>query len=194
VGILNRLFGGSNPLDQRVKQIADELGRKCREYLQQHQINPQTEAINIGTACGIIRKAHHPAQFTDIAFDLMTYPSEVAYGIVNYFDYFTPQLGFIPVGTIMVALSKIESLYPGGVIIRLSFAKENPELMEVIESKEERIKRAGKIIAVGILFTQETLRGARTMYKNNVFDPLVQAATIEELRNFDPEVASAIIS
>lgn len=193
MGILRRLFGGAHPLDQRVKQIADELGRKCRKYLQQHQINPQEEAIKIGTACGILKNPHHPANFVDIAFYLMTYPPEVAYGILNYLDYFTPQLGFIPVGTTMVALSKIDSLYSGGMLTRVSFLEENPELFEVLSSKPERIRRAGKIIAVGILFAQETLQEARRIYKNNVFDPSVRAAVIEELHNFDPEVANAII-
>lgn len=192
MGVLGRLFSGTHPLDPKVKQISDELGRKCREYLRKHQIDPQEEAIKIGTACGISNKPHHPANFVDITFMLMSYPPEVAYGIASFFDYFTPQLGFIPVGTIMIALSTIESSYSGGMLARVSFLQDNPELMEVINSKPERIRRAGKIIAAGILFAKETLREAREIYKNNVFDPSVRAVVIEELRKFDPEVANAI--
>ena len=179
-------------LDERVKQIANAIIKEASTQSFKLKVNITEEAQKIGTSCGILKKQHHPANFVDIGLQLLTYPRELAFTIAVQFSNYESQLGFNPFGTIMLALSQIDSFYQG-MLVRTQLLKKNPELFELINSKPARIQKAGEFVATAMLASSETVKGARAIYHNNVIDPSVKEVTDRELAEYDAEIAREII-
>ncbi len=193
MGKLGELSHRKSALDRKVKEISESLLAKARDQSWQYKMNVTEEAKKIGLSCGIVGKQHHPAHFIDIALCLLSYPPELAFSIAVQLSNFSDQLGYNPFGTVMVALGQIDSLYRG-IFVRTKVFDENPELFEVISSKTERIQRAGKLLAVAILASQEDIAGARHLYYSNVFDLSVKEVLDRELERHSEDVAREILT
>lgn len=85
----------------------------------------------------------------------------------------------------MVALCRIESFYRG-MIVRTSTFDQNPDLYEIVTFKQERIQRAGKLLAVSILLV-DYLADARLRYRNVPFDPNVKVEVDKALIAYDSD-------
>ena len=198
MGIINRLLGQKkSSLDERIAQLSQAILKKASDQSWDQKIIISEEARMIGTSCGILsqglfKKQHHPANFVDIAFWLMCYPPELAFSIATQFTNFASHLGWNPFGTIMVSLSQIDSLYRG-MFTRASLFREKPELFEIINNKPLRLQKAGRLLAVSILASSQTIKQAKTIYRNQVFDPSVKAILDEELKGYGEEMAREII-
>ncbi|MEM4266967.1 MAG: hypothetical protein QW404_02845 [Candidatus Nanoarchaeia archaeon] len=199
MSIFDKFRGKSNPsLEERFKEIRQDLVKRGKEQSWQYKINPKDEAEKIGTSCGILKdgfleKKHHPGYFVDIALGLLCYPPEVGFIITTQFTDYESRLGFNPFGTIMVALGQIDSLYRG-VLVRKSVFDEKPQLFEVINNKGVRIKKAAELLAAGIVISSENIKRAREIYHNNKFDPSVKVALDEQLNKYGQDLAKQIIS
>jgi len=184
-------------LDERVKQISIALMKKAKDQSWEHKVNITLEAKRIGDTSGILKegrlaKKHHPAYFVDISMWLLCYPPELAFSIATQFKGFASTLGWNPFGTIMVSLGQIDSLYKG-MFVRVSTFRENPEFFEVINNKQLRIQRAGRLLAVAILASSQDIREARQLYHSNRFDDSVKEVLDEELVKYDAEISREIV-
>jgi len=193
MGRFDKLFNRKGTqLDGEIQEISKALIKKAKDQSWQQKINITEEAEKIGTLCGILRKEHYPAYFVDIAMGLLCYPPELAFSIAVQFANLAPRLGWNPFGTIMLALSKIDSLYQG-LLVRKTVFDEKPELFEVVSNKQLRIQKAGQLVAVAILASAQNIKEAKETYRNNVFDPSVKAVVDQELRKYNEEIAREII-
>lgn len=194
MGIKDMIFGNKKePLNKKILELRNKAVQKASEQSNQLKIVKEAEARKIAAMTGLLTKNHHPAHFVDTAMILLSYPPELAYVIALYLDDFKYQLGFNPHGTTMVAVTQIDSLYQGGMIVRWSSLKERPGLEEIINNRSIRIEKAGKFLATSIIIASETIDGARMIYHNNTFDPSVKAVLDAELKKYDEEVAKEII-
>lgn len=191
MGIFGR-YG--NTSDERFLELKHKIISNAAEQSHELKMNSDEAAMEIAKTTGMIhgQKTRDPQQFMDVALGALCYPPELAVTIILKFHYFDESFGFTPVGTIFVALAKIVSLY-SGVMTRVSFLKENPEFVRLLEDKQIRIEKAGKTLAVAIYIFAEDIRNAKTIYHSQTFDSEVKVVVDRELRNIDAEIAKAII-
>src|SRR5688572_2141778 len=136
-------------IDTRLATIRQSVVKSASEQSFKLKIIKEQEAQEIAQSCDITKKPHDPAAFVDIALFLLTYPTELAFVIGMEFTKLAPTLGFQPFGTIMVAMGHIDSMYQG-MIVRRSLLDKRPELDNLMNSKDDRIERAGKFLAAGM--------------------------------------------
>ena len=191
MALFSNLFGKNSHLADRFERLASSIEQRARQQASERGLDFVTEAQKVGSMCGIQKKRQHPGNFIDIALVLLSYPVELACLIAHGFKRYEQELGYNPYGKIMVALSCIESFYQG-MIFKTSTFDESPDLFELVSSKEERIRRSGRLLAVNILFVDE-LADARLRYRTACFDESVRVEVDMALAAFDSEISKAII-
>jgi len=192
VNILNRLLGKNK--HQSTHAIADFevlLTEEAKRQSFEMRLVITKEAKSIGTQSDILQKQNYPADFVDIALQLLAYPSELAYFIAVQFSNYEALIGFNPYGTIIAALMQINSFYCG-VMLDTRLLQESPELVELGTSPVLRAEKAGSLLAVALLYSGQ-LATAKAMYHSATFDLDVKDSVNRKLMAVAPELASTII-
>lgn len=181
-------------LDRRVKEISygwgafgDELGNVSQRY--EHvkktiaakaealaaSVDVETESAEIARACAVSRKPRQFSAYQDVALRLLDhYDPLIAYFIaVELNEQHASQLGYPPIGQIVLAVEHLESATPH-------------------VSPSSRARKASEFLAYALLNFPDvdTARKAYTVYQQ----PAVKQRVAEVLRSYDEKVALYVVS
>lgn len=178
--------------DRELARLRTSLVQAAHSQAMQLGTSKEEAASSIVQSCRVLGKPHDPAAFVDVVLSLLALPTELAFTVALEFSDLAPQLGFQPFGTIMVAVGNIDSLYQG-MLARVSILRQSPQLAEVIASRDVRLRRAGSLLAVGLLISADDLADAMAMYRDMSLGQETKLYLDEELRARAPTAADHII-
>lgn len=186
------------PIELRLEQIKQRI----TEMAQQQAISAGVgsywqEARRIAQSCDMFNLGLHgyddQGLFVSLGIEMLQYEPELGYAILSQMNRLKPEVGYLPVGRLMVTLGQIESRKRSPIISRISYLRQRPELAHLIEDGDYRCQKAGKLIAVAILSAGQNVRDASHIYHRNQFDPSVKLSLDEGLKRWDAEIATKII-
>jgi hypothetical protein len=155
------------------------------------------EAIRIATACNMFNLGpqgyDNQSMFVNLGLEVLQYEPELGYAIVDQLNSFKSEIGYKPKGRLMTVLGQIGSIKHGPIVTRFSYINGRPELGNLIDDKDYRCLKAGKLLAAGIVSTALSISGASKIYSQNDFDPLVKVSLDKTLRSWDSSIAQQII-
>jgi hypothetical protein len=190
MGLLERLRGSEHrELSQKFAEIRDQTHERARRQSYQLRIEITSEARKIGLSCGIQKKKEFP-QYKDIVIMLLAnYPPELITFIVTQFDQFTPSLGYAPFGKIYLAMEHLDEISTP-VLARVSFLRENPQLMEFIHKSPARTQKAAKTLAAAMC-SMVRIEDARETFRI-LTNPQIKELVRKELLAVDQRVGQYI--
>jgi hypothetical protein len=156
-----------------------------------------TEARRIAETCGIFRAG--PRGYDDLGLfvisglEILQHEPELGYAVLSQMNRFEPEIGYQPIGRLMVTLGLMESRSHSPIMSRMNYLRERPELAHLIEDRDYRYQKAGKLLAVGILSAGRTINDAAHVYRQQQFDFSVKLSLDRELRNWNTKIAERII-
>jgi len=180
-------------LSTRLDLVRHNLLQSIKVASEEFGIDPRQEARRLANLYNIEAKAHDPEEFVELALHLLVYPPPLAFAIANQFSDLTAQLGFSPFATLMVTIGHIDHLF-AGVAFRVSHLRAfgPPPYLEVVESKNLRLQRAGTVMAIALLLIGRTIPQIRDNYQKQDFQTPLKEIIDAELAKIDPEIACAV--
>jgi hypothetical protein len=183
----------SPALAQRLGGLRSKLIQTGKEHSFAHKLVKEREASSIVTKCNVSRKRNEPAAFVDVACAILTYPAEFGYVVAAEFLNLAPTVGFQAYATILNTLCHLDSLFTP-VWTDGDHLLANPELMVVLTSRNERLSRAGRLLAVAMLISNTEVKELRRLYRDLSFDEPIRNSVLNHLRQFDPEITTFVLA
>jgi hypothetical protein len=156
-----------------------------------------TEAKRIAEACGIFRAGprgcDNPGLFVTSGLEILQHEPELAYAVLSQMNRLEPEIGYKPAGRLMVTLGQMDSMSRSPIMAKASYLMERPELLHLTESRDYRCRKAGKLLAVGVLSAGQTIFDAARIYRLTQFDPSVKLSLDKDLRSWNLRIAEKII-
>lgn len=181
-------------LERKLSHLKEQVQAKANVAQFELRLDIEKEVAKIAETCQLINKKHQMADFSDIALFLLSYPPELAFFMANLFSSYEARIGFQPYGTIMMAISHIDSLYQKQMYIyRLNRLRENPQIFELINSRQLKINRAAKMLAIAIIVSSAGVNDARNFFASMSIDLVIKEKLIHTLSTYDNGLAKAIV-
>jgi hypothetical protein len=190
MGLFSRLSGKSREgLNQRYLTIQRKMAENA--LASSPALDVQEEAQKVIKKCGIRNKPREFSAYKDVAAYLLdTYPASFAYFVaVDIDQQLRDELGYIPIGQIVLAVEHIDQ-FQKGFVVKTEEILTNPSLMTGITRSPERTQRAAEFLSCALLNFGgiETARKAYSVYTVND----MKAGATAILRRHDPELAEYI--
>lgn len=186
------------PIELRLGQIKQRIEEMAKQQAISAGVGSYwQEARRIAQACDMFnlgpRGYDNQGLFVSLGLEMLQYEPELGYAILSQMNRLEPEVGYLPVGRLMVTLGQIESRKRSPTVSRISYLRQRPELAHLIEDGDYRCQKAGRLIAVAVLSAASSVRDAADIYRQNQFDPSVKFSLDEELKRRDAGIAEKVI-
>jgi len=186
---------GESLLFEQKKQKMEEMAKQ--QAISTGISSYWQEARRIAETCGMFRAGprgyNNLGLFVTSGMEILQHEPELGYAILSQMNGLEPEVGYQPAGRLMVTLGQMESRSCSPILSSFRYLEERPELFHLISDQDYRYQKAGKLIAVGILWAGRTISDAAHIYHQNQFDPSVKLSLDKELRNWNTKIAEKII-